>query len=82
MYVCMYVCIYIYIYIYTHTSETGRWLLIEEHIIRDIHSLCNLCWRYRGFAHELKLSEVGMIRWETLIELKFLNSSFSSSSSC
>ena len=26
-------------------------------------------------------SEGGMIRWETLIELKFLNSSFSSSSS-
>ena len=35
-------------------SETGRWLLTEEHIVRD-DVLCNLSWKWLGFAYELKL---------------------------
>ena len=27
-------------------SETGRWLLTEEHIVRDMNSLCDSCWKY------------------------------------
>ena len=30
-------------------SETGRWLLTEEHIVRDNHYvLCNVCLKQRG----------------------------------
>ena len=45
IYVYTYVCIYIYIYICTSdNSETGRWLLTEEHIVRDL--MC--CAMYAG----------------------------------
>ena len=40
---------------------------------------CGLVYYFAVFCHVLSLSEGGMIRLETLIELRFLNSSFSSS---
>ena len=46
-------CVYIYIYIYI--KETGRRLLTEEHVVRDIMQLCDFCQKHRGFSRKLKL---------------------------
>ena len=65
MYDCIYVCVCICIYIYIYTLSTPL-------------RVRNLRGRRRAFPLQAVESEGGIIRLETLIELKFLNSSFSS----
>ena len=63
VYAYAYTCMHIYIYIYIHTH---------------IH-MSGAVWQGLGLGFfSCCLSEGGMIRSETLIELKFLNSSISS----
>ena len=36
-------------------SETNIWLLTGGHIVRDIHSFCDICRMYRGFNPEVHI---------------------------
>ena len=77
----MYMCVYIYIYIYTHYAYTN------EHTNNDNNNNKNAraCVGQRGSGRAGggtgRSSEGGMLRFKTLVELKVLHSSFSSSSS-
>ena len=95
VYVCMYVCMYVYIYIYIHIFLEGATLGFRSLVSKpqsfeapraDQRSLLISSNRtvstWGSLVPEaLLISEGGMIGLETLIELKFLNSSFSSLSS-
>ena len=70
IYIYVYICVYIYIYIYIYTHIICVTLALDERPSG------------RARAPNPKGTEVrkgGMTRLETLIELKFINSSFSSS---
>ena len=69
--ICIYICVYIYIYIYI-CIYLSLYLSLSLYIYIYIT---------RGQSETRKWSEGGMMRLETLIELKCLNSSCSSLSS-
>ena len=48
-------CLVKHIVAVVHISETGRWLLTGEHIVRDAVCCSKLCWKYSDFTRKLKL---------------------------
>ena len=85
--VCMYICIYIYIYIYVYVY-VYMCVCVYIYIYMYVYIYIHIAWlrslsSHFGIAasqrYACRYSEAGMIRLETLIELKFLNSSFSNS---
>ena len=46
------------VHLFIHTTpspRTGRWLLIGEHIVRDIRALCDSRRTSRGYTQKLEL---------------------------
>ena len=77
MYMYMYVCIYIYIYIYIHTYKRNQGPLeARAQDGQGPHDRPRSCG-VSAAARE-RHSEGGTIRLGTLLELEFLNASFSS----
>ena len=37
------------------SSETRRWLLTGERVVRDVICCSNFCWNYWGFARKVEL---------------------------
>ena len=79
MYVCM--CIYIYIYIHTYVYIYIYITLLIITITLLIMIIINIVLLPAGLVRAQSLEWRGDDTFETLIELKFLDSSLSSSSS-